>query len=136
MVVVEYGGGAGGHRAAWATVVVLLALGVSEYDILKDYTAHTKTITKAMQHTRGNIATAGRSPATTSSTAPPPTPLPPPLPPPLLPLLLHVPARNAAFIRAGLHAVTQRHGTVDGYLTHALRLTESLRGALQRELLE
>lgn len=121
-------GGPAGHRATWGMAVLLLALGVSEHEIVADYIMHSKTIAqhqrrpttagkpKRTPRTTGTAGTAGRAGTTAKVAA------------------QEGQSRSAKHLRAGFAAAKHRYGTLDKYMSEGLKLTEALQVALESEL--
>lgn len=121
-------GGPAGHRATWGMAVLLLALGVSEHEIVADYSMHSKTIAqhqrrpttagkpKRTPRTTGTAGTAGRAGTTAKVAA------------------QEGQSRSAKHLRAGFAAAKHRYGTLDKYMSEGLKLTEALQVALESEL--
>ena len=108
--------------------MLLLALGVSEHEIVADYSMHSKTIAqhqrrpttagkpKRTARTTGTAGTAGRAGTTAKVAA------------------QEVQSRSAKHLRAGFAAAKHRYGTLDKYMSEGLKLTEALQVALESEL--
>ncbi|KQU59058.1 phosphotyrosine protein phosphatase [Rhodococcus sp. Leaf278] len=104
---------AGKDRAGWTVATVLRAVGVSEDEILADYLASNAAVEPLLAHVRRTWA--GIDDADVPGTA-----------------LLGV---RASYLERGMQAVTSRHGSFEGYLSH-LGIDEHLRGRLVAELVQ
>jgi protein-tyrosine phosphatase len=104
----------GKDRTGWAAATLLMLLGVSDEDVMRDYLLTNKELMPVMQTVLDKFAAAGGDPQ----------------------LLLPIVGVEADYLGAALDEMHTKYGSVDVYFTQALGIDEAVQQALRDAFVE